>query len=208
MSRLGIMGGFCFDIWSHFLAIFYFSQKEFFGQIAVFSLLLNSQRRFIILNKIHMKSVHIYCKNIDPFEIYRLLKQENQKSIAFKLEEDSPDYVRGGDIDPAIIAAIINATAVTLAALIALIGIVVGKTTEKKSKEVRIEIKLTGDVLNSIKGASKDQLNQWINLLGQTDSQDRISLPLSSEYEKGNEYFELLDEILAEKVERIDIIEE
>jgi|GEM_PF-5418491 len=122
---------------------------------------------------------------------------------------------RSGDAlsNPIVLAALITATATTIAAVVTLIGVVwSARIKEKKANDdTGILIKVSNQALQTILQKHPDKRTQLQELLNNSPAPETIELSpeiAATIEEGGNPYHLILNELLPEEVEYISIIEE
>jgi len=142
-------------------------------------------------------------------ELHKLLQTTNT-SIQFELHpSDQP--TRSILSDPSVVVALINAGAVTVAALIGLFGVVWStKRKEKKNdNEVVIEIKIKADKIKDLKTLNEAKQQILAKLFDESNiDSEKLRLPNLGEVDLNQTYEEVLKEIMLEDVEYVTILED
>ena len=142
-------------------------------------------------------------------ELIELLQSTNS-TIHFELQpSDQP--TRSLLNDPTVVVALINAGAITVAALIGLFG-VVWSTKRKEQKidnEVVIEIKIKAEKIKDLKTLNEAKQQVLTQLFDENDIEtEKLRLPNLGEVDLNQTYEDVLNEILLEDVEYVSILED
>lgn len=150
-------------------------------------------------------SIPIICDTLSSEELLNLFQPalpKEKQAFEFTLLDNEQNF-RSPFADPTVLAAIISASATTLAAIIALVGVVWAKRKKENGTEATIEVKLNRPALELIQGLSPEKVALLQQLL--TVPEGRLRLPGAQPSE---EEMKVLEQVPARAVEHIAILED
>ncbi|MEN0045494.1 MAG: hypothetical protein AAF806_00400 [Bacteroidota bacterium] len=149
--------------------------------------------------------IHRFVISSDIYSSTELkeLLESVPSELKFELQP-SNDARRSVWEDPTVVAAIVSAAGVTLAALIALFGVIwsVRRKEKKEPQNITVEVKITKEAIERLtqKSTDKKQIADQIIQEDVLRLEDLNSSKLTQDYEK------IIEELLLEEVVKVNVL--